>query len=211
MTSTETFEDRLLHQLQGVVRAQAPSRPGRPHRVRNRSLAGAAAAVAATTISALVLTSGASPAYAIDEHNGTVTVTIKSLSDAPGLQQALRAKGVPAYVDYTPAGKACQQPRGQLAAGQNQVSGSAQQGNGLATFSINPGTLKAGESIVIESSGGAGPMSIGVQFVQGPVTACTLVDAPATPGPGPADGVPHAVTGGGTGGSDSGTVTSRTG
>ena len=94
MTSTHTFEDRLLSELQEVVRAQSPGQPGRPHRTRNRSIAGAAVAAAAATIGALVITSGASPAYAIGESNGTVTVTIKSLSDAAGLQRALRAKGV---------------------------------------------------------------------------------------------------------------------
>ncbi len=211
MTSTPTFEDRLLTELQEVIRAQSPGRPGRRHHMRNRSLAGAAAAAAAATVGALVLTSGASPAYAIDAHDGTVTVTIKSLSDAAGLQKALRDKGVPAYVDYTPTGKTCQQPRGQLATGENRVSGSVQQGNGLATFAINTGTLQAGESVVIQSSGGSGPTSLGIQFIQGPVAACQLVDAPAGPAPGPADGVPHTVTGGGTGGSGSGPVTSRTG
>ena len=34
---------------------------------------------------------------------------------------------------------------------------------------------------MIESSGGFGPMSIGVQFIQGPVAACKLVDAPRCP------------------------------
>ncbi len=212
MTSTDTFEDRLLSQLQEVVRAQSPARPpGRPHRIRNRSVAGTAVAAAAATVATVLMTGGASPAYAIDDHNGTVTVTIKSLSDAAGLQKALRDKGVPAYVDYTPAGKSCQQPRGQIADGQSRVSGSAEKSSGLATFSIDTGSLKPGESVVIESSSGTGHASMGMQFIQGPVAACKLVDAPAVPGPGPADGVTHTVTGGGTGDAGSGIVTNRTG
>ncbi len=210
MNDTDTFEDRLLLQLRDVVRAQTPAQTGRPHRVRNRSLAGAAAAVAgAATAAGLVMTGGASAAYAIDEHDGTVQVTIKSLSDASGLQQALRDKGIPAYVDYTPAGKTCQQPRGQLAGGQGRVSGSAFDSNGHATFSINPGTLKSGESVVIETSGGNGPTSIGVEFIQGAVAACTLVDAPSVPTPGPgAGGDTHTVTGSDGNGAGSGPVTS---
>jgi hypothetical protein len=205
--STPTFEDRLLNELQDVLRAQAPSHSGRPHRVRNRSLAGAAVAAAATTVAALVLTGSASAAYAIDVNNGTVTVTIKSLKDSVGLRKALRDKGILAFVDYTPAGKTCQQPRGQIATDQNPVSSSVRQGAGPATFSINPGTLKPGEVIVIESSGGNGPSSIGIQLIQGSVAACTLVDAPAAP----ADGVTHSVTSGGTGNEGSGTVTRHTG
>jgi hypothetical protein len=208
MNGTDTFEDRLLLELQDVVRAQTTSRPGRPHRVRNRSLASTAVAAATATVAALLITGGAAPAYAIDSHDGTVTVTIKSLSDAAGLQKALRAKGVSAYVDYTPAGKACQQPRGTVAEGHSRVSGSAEQSTGLATFSIDTSALKPGESVVIESSGGgAGPASMGMQFIQGPVAACTLVDAPAVPGPGPG-AVTHKVTGVNGGGAGSGPVTS---
>jgi hypothetical protein len=196
MNGTDTFEDRLLLELQDVVRAQTPAQPGRPHRVRNRSVAGTAVAAAAATVAALVMTGGASAAYAIDDHDGTVTVTIKGLSDAAGLQKALRAKGVSAYVDYAPAGKSCQQPRGQLAGGQGRVSGSAEKSAGLATFSINPGTLKPGVSVVVETTGGSGPTSIRVVFIQGPVAACTLVDAPAVPPPGPGAGSDtHTVTG----------------
>lgn len=57
--------------------------------------AGAAAAVSA----ALLIP--ADNAYAVTPHNdGSVTVTIKQLQDATGLQQELRADGVNAYVSY---------------------------------------------------------------------------------------------------------------
>lgn len=152
---------------------------------------------------------------AFDEHNGavTVTVTVTSLSDAAGLQKALRAKGVVAYVDYTPAGKACQQPRGQVMRGQvmpgqGRISGSREQSTGLSTFSIDPGTMKPGESVVIESSGDVAQTSVRVQFVQGPVAACNLVDAPAVPGPGAGGSDTHTVTGVDGGGAGTGPVTS---
>ncbi len=205
--STPTFEDRLLNELQDVMRAQAPNHPGRPHRVRNRSLAGAAVAAAATTVAALVLTGSASAAYAIDESNGTVTVTIKSLSDASGLQKALRDRGIAAYVDYTPTGKACQEPRGSVVPGKGTLSSNMQRSDGITTFSIDPSTMTSNESLVIESSGGGAQTTVGIQVIQGPVAGCQLVDAPAPP----ADGVTHTVTGGGTGNEGSGTVTSHTG
>jgi hypothetical protein len=209
MNDTDAFEDRLLLHLQDVVRAQTPAQTGRTHRVRNRWLAGTAVAAAAATVAALVMTGGASAAYAIGEHDGTVTVTIKSLSDATGLQKALRDKGISAYVDYTPTGKACQQPRGKVMPGQGRMSGSMQRSTGLATFSIDPGTLKSDESLVIESSGGAAQASVGIQFIQGPVAACKLVDPPAVPPPGPGAGSDtHTVTGSNGGGGRSGPVTS---
>jgi hypothetical protein len=207
--STPTFEDRLLNELQDVVRTQPSGRPGRPHRTRNRSLAGAAAAAAATTVAALLLTGGASPAYAVDEHNGTVTVTIKSLSDAAGLQKALRDKGVHAYVDYTPTGKACQQPRGSVMPGKGTLSSSMQRSDGITTFSIDPSTLTSNESLVIESSGGSAQTTVGIQIIEGPVAACKLVDASAVPAP--PGSVTHSDTGGSSGGDGPGTVTSRTG
>ncbi len=57
---------------------------------------------------AVVLVSGGSAAYAVDKQSdGTVTVTVKSLKDAAGLQRALIAAGIPAVVTYTPTGKTC--------------------------------------------------------------------------------------------------------
>ena len=50
---------------------------------------------------------GTSSAYAVESQpDGAVTVSIRSLSDAAGLQRKLRAAGVPAVVDYVPGGQA---------------------------------------------------------------------------------------------------------
>ena len=98
-----TFEDRLLEQLRSVVAAQ-PAPVARP---RRRRLAvtgvGAAAAASAVAVVAIVGTNS-EDAYAVRSlPDGGVSVSIRSLSDAAGLQQRLRAEGVPAVVDYVPA------------------------------------------------------------------------------------------------------------
>jgi hypothetical protein len=70
-------------------------------------LAGAGVA-AATAAIALVATSGdvTPSAYAVQTRpGGAVSVSINSLADAAGLQRSLRAAGVPAVVDYVPAGE----------------------------------------------------------------------------------------------------------
>src|SRR2546430_791444 len=64
------------------------------------------------------------PAFAVDRKaDGDVSVTINNLSDAHGLQSQLRAAGINAEVDYTPAGKACREPRGRAAASPSSGAG----------------------------------------------------------------------------------------
>jgi len=46
-----------------------------------------------------------------DSH-GVVLVTIRDFRDVAGLRKQLRDLGVPAVVDYVPAGKRCRGPRG---------------------------------------------------------------------------------------------------
>jgi hypothetical protein len=109
MTAATCFEDRLLEQLRQVV-ADRPAPAAvtyRPPRRTRLALAGSAAVAAAAPAVALVATSGGvTPAYAVQSHaDGSVTVTIHSLSDAAGLQRRLRAAGVPAVVDYVTVGR----------------------------------------------------------------------------------------------------------
>lgn len=203
MTETQ-FEDRLLAELRKVVTARAAHnaahaaldaaegaparRPGR----RQPRLLLAGAAVAATAATAFILAAGGdhvTPAFAIERQpGGSVTVTINRLSDASGLEQKLRAAGVAAVVDYTPLGKTCRQPRGRPAAAPGspaggRVSGSSVNGR-VSTFTISRNMVGPGESLVITTSGGAGPTSVGMQVMQGRVLPCELVDAPSPPPPG---------------------------
>ncbi len=91
------FEDRLLVEL----RHEVASRPVRGTPRRARLVAVSATAVAAIGAVVVVALGGGSAAYAVEsESNGTVTVQIRDLSDATGLQSQLRKAGIPALVRY---------------------------------------------------------------------------------------------------------------
>jgi hypothetical protein len=112
------FEERLLAELRRVVAerpgpaaAQSTSRSAAAGLWRRRPLAlagGLAAAAAAAALAGVALNGGDGTAWAVERNaDGTVTVRIDSLSDADGLERMLAAEGVPALVQYLPAGKAC--------------------------------------------------------------------------------------------------------
>lgn len=182
------FEHRLLAELRQVV-AERPApevvASPRSHRRRPLLFAGTVTGAAAATAALLTLTSGGvAPAFAVDRQaNGDVSVTINKLSDGQGLQSQLRAAGINAEVDYTPAGKACRQPRGRTAAPPN---GGARVGvrvkdGGSSTFTVSRNLVGPGQTLVIATSGGTGPTSVGMQVIEGPVSPCVLVDAPGAP------------------------------
>jgi hypothetical protein len=113
------FEQRLLRELRRVVSenprpatgerelATPPSRFGRG--LRLSLAAGVAAAAAIAVVSALSIGGGGgSKAWAVSSNpDGTVTVQIKSLADADGLQRKLAEAGIRSLVQYVPAGKTC--------------------------------------------------------------------------------------------------------
>jgi hypothetical protein len=211
MTQTQ-FEDRLLHELRQIV-AERPvpevAPPRRPRARRPLLLAGTATATAAAAGVAFLFAFGSdqSPAFAVDrQSDGSVSVTINRLSDAQGLQSQLRAAGISAVVNYTPSGKSCREPRGREGAPPNNgpasVSGTVVKG-GVATFTVTRNLVGSGQTLVITTSGADGPSSVGMQVVQGPVSPCVLVDAPAPP-PGAS-----LSTHGQVGGSGSGVQTAR--
>jgi hypothetical protein len=191
MTQTQ-FEDRLLAELRRVV-AERPAPEAvalpRPRRRRRLLLAGTAtAAAAAAAVLFAIGSDRVTPAFAVDRQaDGDVTVTINDLSDARGLQSKLRADGINAVVNYTPAGKACEEPRGRPAASHDGPSMSSVQGSSVrgsdhsATFTISRNMVGPGQTLVISTSGGGGPTSVGMQVVEGPVSPCVLVNAPAAP------------------------------
>jgi hypothetical protein len=201
-----TFEDQLLDELRAVVAAQPapePTTPVRARRAPTARLALAAGAVVATAAGIFVAAGGdtAAPAYAVDrQSDGTVTVSINSLRDAAGLQEKLRAAGIPAAVDYAPIGKMCREPRGRPApaAGGRHSMGMRAGEDGATTFTIPRGDVRAGQTLVITASVGASVSSVGTAIVEGPVAPCRLVDAPPLPSPraGGADTGPSLSTGG---------------
>lgn len=83
---------------------------------RRAALGLAAAAVAATGIvvgpSLLTNDTLTTPSYAVTkDSDGVVWVKVRDFRDVAGLAKQLRDLGVPAIVDYVPAGKKCREPR----------------------------------------------------------------------------------------------------
>jgi hypothetical protein len=195
------FEDRLLGELRTVVaerasEAQRPSGRPRGHVARGRRRFALAAALAVIVVLAGMtgllrhFGDGAPPAYAVTRHgNGSVTVEVRSLRDAAGLQRALRAAGVPAVVRYTPPGKMCR-PGWLHPAGTHvgvAVASSVLRTHDFARFTIGR-RLPAGDILVIATSGrrrshGAVYGALEVVVARGPVGACKLVRAPSVISP----------------------------
>jgi hypothetical protein len=183
MTTANRFEDRLLHELREIVAAR-PARAvvtrRRPRR-RRLTLAGVSAAAAAAAVAIVVTGGEVTPsAYAVQPRaDGSVTVAIRSLRDAAGLERSLRAAGVPAVVDYAPAGRTgC--ASGPPAGATTERSGAGKRDTGPSRsgpgpepgarvttttqvsisddgvkFTIDPGTIKPGEKVYITTSTGA--------------------------------------------------------
>lgn len=196
----DTYEERLLSELRAYVAERPPS--GTPVAVERRrrlpkvALAGVAAAAVAGGV--VVATGGdtASAAYAVEpQGDGSVTVEIRKLEDAEGLQAKLREAGVPAVVKYLPIGKSCKE--GWFEPARDPVQRATMSGSmvdrrdGPTTFTIDPGTLQPGQTVVITTStgsvspspGAAGDgdiemTSIGMAVAQGPVGQCEVVAAP---------------------------------
>jgi hypothetical protein len=184
MTTANRFEDRLLDQLQEIVAARpAPTVVAR-RRPRRRRLALAGAGVAAATAAVVLVATGSEvtpSAYAVQPRaDGSVTVAIRGLEDASGLERSLRAAGVPAVVDYAPAGHAgcvASPPHASGARTQRMGAGSRDDGPSLSgpgpepgarvttvnvrvsddgvKFTIDPGSLRPGEKVYITTSTGA--------------------------------------------------------
>lgn len=126
--STQTFEDRLLEELQREVRLQGAGEGSRPvvvpvrRRVVTPVRAGAVlVACAAATVTAIVVPGdeGGSSAYAVERlSGGAVRVTLNDLTldvdEQEALADKLRAAGVRVSVDDAPKGKACRMPRGKM-------------------------------------------------------------------------------------------------
>lgn len=197
MTVTrERFEDRLLTELRAVVSANPAPAPVRattrtPAR-RPIAIGGTLAGVGAGAVAiSLAMAGGASPAYAVSDHDGKVSVSISSLQDAAGLKRELAAVGVTSVVDYLPAGKTCKQPRishtGQATGAINQLN-VGRRSDGATTFTFDAGQIGDG-TLVIEASGDDTSNSLSVRVADGTVAPCTPVEG--TP---PADGGPGAGT-----------------
>lgn len=200
---TGSFEDRLLAELRARVAERAAENPmltprtvasgdgdrppsRGPRRAPRFALTGAAAvAIAAAGLIVSAGGDGTEAAYAVQPRaDGDVSVEIKALSDAAGLEQALRQAGVPADVTYLPAGESCREPRFVPARGEpgGKVTSAMRQGDGGATtFTISRDAVGPGQTLVLTASsapGGGTALQMGV--ADGEVKPCVTVAA--TPG-----------------------------
>jgi len=121
----ENFEERLLTRLKAEVagRGAAAARleaeeastaaPAWRRRAPRLAFAGGAAVAAIATVIAVNAGSGdGSKAFAVEtQDGGGTTIRVNSPEDAPGLEAALEEAGIPADVDWLPAGMTCREPR----------------------------------------------------------------------------------------------------
>lgn len=199
--SPETeFARRLRAELTTIVAGRAAaqattSAPATKSVWRRRdprfALAGAAVTVLAA-VAMIVSGSGSdtSAAFAVEaQPEGEISVEIRSLEDAKGLEAALDEAGVPASVAYLTTGMACRQPRFQSAPwpdGARAISMARVTGDGPFAFagplrfSISDDAVGLGQTLVITASASAdGLFSVGtkVEIAEGAVAPCEPVPA----------------------------------
>lgn len=132
---------------------------GKPvwHRFGPRlGLAGAAVAVIAAVALIVGASGGDTPAaFAVEtQPDGYVSVEIRSLEDASGLEEALSEAGIPASVTYLQSGMVCKEPRFQPAPGPKgarvMVTGSGN--SGPIVFRVGTEAVGSGLTLVITAS-----------------------------------------------------------
>jgi hypothetical protein len=190
------FEDSLLTELRTYVATRAAARPARRRRIARWGLAAIPVGATAAAISlAAILVQSPAAAYAVTKTgNGDVVVTITQLSDAAGLQNALRADGIQAYVSYGPVDSILYQPfprKGSVSAG----PGSGRIG-GSVVYSPDPGSSRVPLSGTYVRQDGCSPSITPIEVSLTP--AAVTFDIPAND---LNTGTPLYITTGGTVGS----------
>lgn len=118
----DNFERRLLNELKAMVAERGAeqgtmpkSATARPAWRRAPRMALGATIVLAVAVAVLVFSSGGDNpprAFAVEpQRGGGVTIKIFSLEDAAGLEGALERAGIPAQVNWLPAGVTCRDRR----------------------------------------------------------------------------------------------------
>ncbi|MGA5763632.1 hypothetical protein [Nonomuraea bangladeshensis] len=108
------FEQRRLAELKDHITTRAAAeRDRRPRRRISLAVAAGAVAAAVATVATVTSMGGGDPAYAVSkDSDGIVYVTVRDFRDAEGLSRQLADLGVPALVDFVPAGQKCRDERG---------------------------------------------------------------------------------------------------
>ena len=147
----DTFETALLSRLRDEVEHATPvrSRLSQP-----RLLLGAAAAVSATAAVLVVVPGlGTTAAYSVQEGNsGTITVEVRRLEDAEGLETELAKHGVAADIIYLADRQECA-PRRYKPVNRSLSGMQVSMGSELLRVTLPPGTVRDGETFVMAVSG----------------------------------------------------------
>jgi hypothetical protein len=193
--SPETkFERRLRAELKAIVvergAAQAATRatvarPAWRWRAMRPGLALAAVAVAAVALIVDASDSGTPAAFAVEtQPEGEVSVEIRSLEDAKGLETALGEAGVPASVNYLAAGMTCKEPRFRPAPwpeGDRSIVKGPGSGGGPIVFSVSRGAVGPDQTLVITASPSPEALlGVGVKLAEGTVEPCEPIPAPTS-------------------------------
>lgn len=154
-TELNSFETALLARLHEHVVPKSVAHP----RLTPRRLLGGAVAAAAAAIVVLVPGVGSNPAYSVVEGNvGEITVEVKRLEDADGLEAELKDFGIKADITYLPDRQEC--AAGRYEPVDRNLSGmSVSMGSHLLRVVLPPGTVRDGETFVMAVSGEALPRS----------------------------------------------------
>lgn len=186
----DSFETALLTRLRAHV-DQKPARHGLSP--RRRLVLGAAAAVAAAAAIVVVVPGlGSTTAYSVQQGNsGTITVEVRRLEDAEGLEADLAEHGVTADITYLPDRQEC--APGRYVPVDRSLSGmTLEMGSTRLRITLPPGTVREDETFVLAVSGedippSSEPAQDGVvslggfsgyadfDVTAGPVRACTAV------------------------------------
>jgi hypothetical protein len=188
---TAIIAERGAAQAAHVATSSTTTKP--VWRRRNPRLVFASAAATALAALALIISASGSDtpaAFAVEaQPEGEVTVEIRSLEDAKGLEEALDAAGVPSSVNYLAAGMTCKQPRFQPVPwpeGTRAIKMAKITGDGPFTFSgplrfsISSDAVAPGQTLVITASASAeGLFGAGtdVEIAEGAVAPCEPVQA----------------------------------
>lgn len=191
------FEAWQLQELKRVVseRASSPEIESAPvaalrPRIPRRGLVGVAAAAtlgvaAAVGVPVMSGEDGApAAAYSVQQNDdGTVTVTVRSFTDADGLERQLREYDVNAQVEYT-KDQQCQPDRGTNAGHRYLFEADMERNDGLLVYTLEPSDIRDGETLVINmtwsesADGTVADGSISNQLIAGPVAECVPQDMP---------------------------------
>ena len=177
-TELDSFETKLLAELRSEIATRAPQR-----RSGRRWLAVAAAAAAVGLTSAgVLLTTNATPAYALTPHaDGSVTVTVNRLEGADALEAALAREGITADVTYTEPGTMCAPGRYTEATPPDSWMQVVSDLNGSQSITVPASVAGSGLTLVLESSWqGSGQQEtwvLGVGYASGAVGTCEQLPA----------------------------------